>query len=180
MTAKKKCLLHICCAPCATQTIETLKDEFDIEGYFYNPNIEPVDEYDARMNAMLKLNEYACIDLFFGDYDNCRWREFIKGYENEKEGGRRCELCIEFRLRKAAYFAAYRKIKYFTTTLSISPHKNFEFIKKTGLKIADEYGLIFIDTDFKQNNGFRKSVEFSKKIGLYRQKYCGCKFPLIK
>jgi len=128
-----------------------------------------------RLDALFKLNSIVNIDLFIGDYDNRYWRKVIKGFENDKEGGKRCELCIDLRLKNAAYFASALKIKYYTTTLSISPYKNYELIKTLGEQYAKEYNIVFIAEDFKKNGGYKKSIELSKKYELYRQKYCGCK-----
>ncbi|HPG29175.1 MAG TPA: epoxyqueuosine reductase QueH [bacterium] len=175
---KEKLLLHICCAPCATHSIIAFNENFSIEGFFYNPNIEPLDEYEKRINALNKLIEFSDIDLLIGNYDNARWRDFIKGFERDKEGGNRCRLCIKFRLDLAAKTALYRGIKKFSTTLSISPHKNLDMINEEGEIAAKKYGVNFVAVDLKKNNGFAKSVELSKKYGLYRQKYCGCLFGI--
>jgi predicted adenine nucleotide alpha hydrolase (AANH) superfamily ATPase len=177
---KQDVILHICCGPCATYSIEHLNNNnYNITGYFYNPNIEPVEEYEKRLNTFIQyLDNVEINDLFVDDYDNEKWRDFVIEYKNEPEGGKRCEKCIEYRLKKTAEFCKKRKIKKFTTTLSISPHKNFEFIKKTGEQIAEKNGLEFLPFDFKKNNGFKKSVEISKKYNMYRQKYCGCLFSM--
>ncbi|MBP7654392.1 epoxyqueuosine reductase QueH [Candidatus Dependentiae bacterium] len=173
---KEKLVLHICCAPCATQSINFFNEKYDIEGFFYNPNIEPEEEYEKRINAMNKLMDYVDIDLLFGNYDNKKWRDAVKGFENEKEGGKRCYECIKFRLELTAKTANYRGIKKFATTLSISPHKNLNMINEIGENAGEKYGVCFIAEDLKLNNGFARSIELSKKYGIYRQNYCGCKF----
>ena len=174
--SEKKIMLHICCGPCATHVLEELKNNFTITGFFYNPNIYPVDECEKRMNELIKLKKFIPFDLYFGNYDYERWYDLIKDFEDEEEGGQRCEKCIRFRIEQTAEKAVYYKIPFIATTLSISPHKNTQMINSIGKEVAEKYRLTFIAEDFKKNNGYAKSIELSKKYALYRQKYCGCRF----
>lgn len=171
---KPKLLLHVCCAPCSTHVIETLKEDFDIVAYFYNPNIHPEEEYELRRENLKKLD----VNLIEGRYDTAAWFEATKDYENELEGGARCELCYRLRMEEAARFAKENKFNYFATTLTISPHKSARVINSIGEELSKKYGVKFYSADFKKKNGFKKSVELSRKHGLYRQSYCGCVFSM--
>jgi len=175
---KEEVVLHICCGPCATHTLKVLKVDYNIIGYFYNPNIHPKKEYEKRMNNVIKLLDYEDFDLFFGDYEIDKWYKDIEGLENEKEGGKRCFVCIKHRLEKTAKFAVKKGVKFFTSTLSISPYKNTKMINKIGEELAEKYDLIFLPENFKSKDGYKKSIDLSKKYNLYRQKYCGCDFSL--
>ncbi|RLG58102.1 MAG: recombinase [Candidatus Hydrothermarchaeota archaeon] len=172
----EKLMLHACCAPCATHVVKVLREKYEVIVYFYNPNIHPEEEYHLRMKNMIKLAELYDFPLIIGDYDVELWFERIKGFEKEKEGGERCKLCFELRLEKTAKLAKELGMPIFATTLTISPHKNAEVINSIGKKIAKKYNIKFFEADFKKKNGFKKSVEESKRLNLYRQNYCGCIF----
>jgi len=168
--------LHICCGPCAAYSLIHFAEKFEITGFFYNPNIQPVSEYELRLNTLYQLlqDTEVTIDLLVGQYNIFEWKEFVKDTVFDKEGGERCAKCILLRLEKTAIFAAHRKIKFFATTLSISPYKNTEQINKIGLELAEKYNLVFADDNLKDNDGFKKTTLLAKKYGLYRQNYCGC------
>jgi epoxyqueuosine reductase len=167
-------LLHTCCGPCATQVIELLSRDFRVMAFFYNPNIQPEEEYLNRCAALETFCRTRGVECICGSYDNQEWLEMVAGQEDQPEGGERCEVCFAMRLRKTALFAIELGIKIFATTLSISPHKNTEAINRIGLQAAKKYKVNFFAEDFKQDNGYRKSCELSRHYGLYRQKYCGC------
>ena len=171
---KQKLLLHVCCGPCATEVIERLKNKYEVSLFFYNPNIQPEAEYDKRLEQVKKLSEIHDIELFIHEQDDDSWFKETEGLDNEPEGGRRCEKCFGLRVETAAKFAAGHDFEAFTTTLSISPYKNHFLLKRIGNRCAGRYGVDFIDDDFKQDKGYEKSIELSKKHNLYRQKYCGC------
>ncbi len=171
-------ILHACCAPCATHVIDVLSSRFKVSVFFYNPNIQPETEFNKRLDSINKLCSIKGTELIVCGYDRQVWFEWVKGLEEEPEGGRRCSVCFEMRLEACAETALKRKIKNFATTLSISPHKNMKVIYSIGRSVADKYGLNFIDIDFGKDDGFRKSCIQSKEIGLYRQKYCGCIFSM--
>ncbi|MDD5529263.1 MAG: epoxyqueuosine reductase QueH [bacterium] len=173
----KKVLLHICCAPCATVAIETLKNEqCKIEGYFFNPNIYPEEEYQKRLQSAEKLLKILDVDLITEEYKPEDWKKTVKGMEKEKEGGQRCAQCFKFRLEAAAKKAKEKNISNFTTTLTLSPHKNEKLINSIGQEIGERCSINFIKYDFKKNGGFQKSITLSKQYGIYRQSYCGCEF----
>lgn len=171
-----KLLLHVCCAPCSTHVINELKKEYSLTAYFYNPNIHPEVEYSARLDEMRSYARRMGLKLLEGSYDVYGWFNATKGYENEKEGGRRCEICYALRMEGTASLAKENNFDYFATTLSISPHKKSEVINSIGEKLAEKYGVKFHSADFKKRDGFKKSVEMCKELGLYRQSYCGCIF----
>lgn len=177
---KQKLLLHACCGPCATFVIESLKDEFDISVFFYNPNIYPAQEYEKRLSAIKKFCDDKKVHLIEGNYNHEGWLNMVKGLENEPEGGERCVSCFELRLCVAADFASENGFDIFTTTLSVSPHKNFKSISQIGKELEKECGIRFLDRDFKKDDGFKRSIELSKEHSLYRQDYCGCEFALKK
>ena len=173
---KQSLCLHVCCAPCSSYCMEYLCRYFDITLLFFNPNMDSKEEYDKRQTELIRLVEEAGfpvkIELF--RYEPEHFYENIKGHEGDAEGGERCFICYELRLKKAAEFAAENGFDYFTTTLSISPYKNAEKINGIGEKLALEYGIKHLPSDFKKKNGYKRSIELSREYGLYRQDYCGC------
>ena len=174
---KPTLLLHSCCGPCSTQVIDFLKDYFEITIFYYNPNIEPLEEYLHRKNEQIRfIEEYkeAKVNFLDCDYDHPSFYEIAKNLEHEKEGGARCNKCFYLRMKKTASKAKELGINYFGTTLTVSPHKNSEIINKTGEHISKELNIPYIYGDFKKNDGYKKSIEFSKIYNLYRQDYCGC------
>ena len=171
-------LLHVCCAPDATVAFERLKEVGDVWGYFHNPNIHPRKEYLKRIDSFLKLVKKWHLNFVEAEYKPQDWFKAIKGFENEPEGGRRCEICIRYNLEKTAIKAKELGFDAFATSLTTSPHKDVKFINEVGKEIARKYGLKYIESTFRKKNGFLKSVEYSKKLGLYRQNYCGCIFSI--
>ena len=185
MKQKQKILLHSCCAPCSTAVIERLKDEYDIVILYYNPNIYPEEEYLKRKNEEIKyikhLNETdkdINISMLDCDYESEKFYSAVKGLENEREGGARCAVCFKLRLEETAKKAKELGFDLFGTTLTVSPHKNSEIINKIGLAISEKYNIEYLESNFKKQNGYKRSVELSKENGIYRQNYCGCEFAL--
>lgn len=171
-------LLHSCCAPCSSYTIEYLSDYFKISVLYYNPNISPREEYEKRKAEQIRLihslpvqNKVNFVDC---DYDGNAFFEIAKGYEQCREGGERCFRCYELRLRKAAEEAKKGGYDYFCTTLSISPLKNAQKINEIGERLSEEYGVLWLPSDFKKREGYKRSIELSKEYNLYRQNFCGC------
>ena len=171
---KPKLLLHVCCGPCATAVLERLAAEYDVTPYWYNPNIQPPEEYALRLDSALKLTSELGLSMPLEEGGEEAFADLVRGLEAEPEGGERCLLCYELRLRQAMQYAKEHGFTHVTTTLSISPHKDAEAINEIGLRLARDFGLTFVAADFKQAGGFARSVELSKHHGLYRQKYCGC------
>lgn len=173
-------LLHSCCAPCSSYVLEYLSQYFEITVFYYNPNIFPESEYEARVHEIKRLirenegdyqNQVTFIE---GDYDPRTFFTMAKGMEELPERGKRCYDCYELRMREAAQVASQMQMDYFTTTLSISPHKNADWINEIGERLAKEYGVSHLPSDFKKKNGYKRSIELSEQFGLYRQDYCGC------
>ncbi|MCK5706014.1 MAG: epoxyqueuosine reductase QueH [Candidatus Aureabacteria bacterium] len=182
MENNKKILLHVCCATCGAGCVERLKelDFSDIVLFEFNPNIYPIDEYERRKKDMISLSEIKKIPLYTGAYDHEEWLKQIEGLQKEPEGGKRCDVCFKLRLKMTAKKSKELNIRFFTTTLTVSPHKNFKRIELIGKEAGKEYEVDFYSTDFKKNDGFKKSIEASKKYGFYRQNYCGCEFSIRK
>lgn len=180
---KKKLLLHSCCAPCSSAVIMRLRKYFDITILYYNPNIEPYSEYLKRKEEQIRfLKEFdSSVKLLDIDYDHESFQAMAKHLECEKEGGARCHKCYFLRLRKTLEMASLHDFDYFGTTLTVSPYKNSDWINKIGLFLEKKYLLVhpdkpilFLVSDFKKRDGYKLSIELSKKYQLYRQEYCGC------
>lgn len=173
-------LLHSCCAPCSSYTIEYLSKYFNITVLYYNPNISDRNEYEKRkaeqirlINSMKTKNPVSFEDI---GYDSAEFFEAAKGYEDCKEGGERCFRCYRLRIEKAAQAAKNGGFDRFCTTLSISPLKNAQMINKIGYETEKKYGVLWLPSDFKKREGYKRSIELSNEYGLYRQNYCGCVF----
>lgn len=173
--SRQKLLLHCCCAPCASSVTERLLALCDVTLYFYNPNIMPCQEYDKRLDELKRLAKALDVPLVYETYDNDEFTTRIIGLENEKEGGKRCEECFFIRLNKTALTAKKDGFDCFTSTLTVSPHKNSTLVNLAGLKAAETIGISWLPSDFKKNNGYLRSLELSKQYGFYRQDYCGCR-----
>ncbi len=175
---KPTLLLHACCAPCSSYVLEYLSQIFKITLYFYNPNISPEKEYIFRLDELKRLTgemlPESDIEVVNAEYEPELFYEMAKGMEEMKEGGERCFKCYEMRLKKAASAAKDGGYDYFTTTLSISPHKNAQKLNEIGKMLSDEYGVSYLFSDFKKKGGYKRSCELSQQFGLYRQDYCGC------
>ena len=175
-----KLLLHSCCAPCSSYVISYLTNYFDISIFYYNPNISPKDEYLKRKKEQIRLIKSIPtknkLDIIDCDYENELYEEKIKGLENEPERGNRCNVCFNLRLENTCKKAKELNYDYFGTTLTVSPYKNSKLINEIGLSLQDKYNLKFLISDFKKKEGYKKSIELSKKYNLYRQDFCGCKY----
>ena len=172
----KKLLLHACCGPCASGSIDRLLNEYAVVLFWSNCNIFPKEEYDRRLTAAKTLAEKKGLKLIEDAYCHDTWLKSVRGLEKEPERGKRCPVCFEFSLRRTAAFAVENKFDCFTTTLTISPHKNSKTIFEIGKTVSDEFGIKFIEKDFKKQDGFKKSLDISSDLRLYRQNYCGCEF----
>lgn len=172
--SKKSILLHSCCGPCSSACIDRLKEYFNITVVYYNPNIEPLEEYIKRKKEQMRLLKLWNIEFLDCDYDNDAWKNTTKYLTCELEGGKRCSVCFGIRLKYTAKKAKELKYDYFGTTLTVSPHKNSLIINRIGEKIGESVGMKFLYSDFKKKDGYKKSIEFSKQYDLYRQDYCGC------
>ena len=176
--ALPRLMLHSCCAPCSSYVIEYLNPYFNITVLYYNPNISPVEEYEKRKAEQIRfIKEFDSVNpvhICDCDYDGKKYEEAIKGLENEPEGGLRCVKCFYLRLEETAKTAKKLNFDYFCTTLSISPLKNAELLNKIGKNLSEKYDIKYLPSDFKKREGYKRSVELSKKYNLYRQNFCGC------
>ena len=172
---KPTLLLHSCCAPCSSYVLEYLEPYFKITVLYYNPNIEPLEEYLKRKEEQINFikNVHPNIDIYDIDYDNSLYHEVVSGFENDKEGGSRCYKCYKLRMEKCASIAS-NKFEYFGTTLTVSPHKNATYVNEIGKELEKKYNSKFLISDFKKNEGYKRSIVLSKEYNLYRQDYCGC------
>lgn len=176
-------LLHSCCAPCSSYCLEYLTNYFHVTIYYYNPNISYKEEYDRRVQEQIRLIKTMPvkypISFLEGTYEPEAFYQIAKGLEDQPEGGERCFACYELRLLEAAKCAKENGFDYFTTTLSISPHKNAAKLNEIGEKTGSVYGVSYLNSDFKKRNGYKRSIELSKEYDLYRQDYCGCVYSMV-
>ncbi len=179
---RPRLLLHSCCGPCSSYVLEYLSAFFDITVLFFNPNIYPEDEYEKRLLEQKKLIELMSfenpVSLLTVPYDYSEFLTYSNGLESEKEGGARCTECFRLRLLRCAQIAKEKVFDVFATTLSVSPHKNAELLNSIGKELSVKYGVAYLPSDFKKREGYKRSIELSKKYGIYRQEYCGCEFSL--
>jgi predicted adenine nucleotide alpha hydrolase (AANH) superfamily ATPase len=178
----KRLLLHSCCGPCSSYVLEYLSRYFEIAVLYYNPNIWPESEFMKRAAVQRELVARMTlpnpVTLIAADYRPGEFDRAAAGLENEPEGGKRCRSCFALRLEEAAVYAKAHGFDYFTTTLSVSPHKDAAALNELGGGLALKHGVKFLFADFKKRNGYRRSVELSEQYGLYRQSYCGCRYSL--
>lgn len=179
---KPTLLLHSCCGPCSSYVLEYLSKYFKITILYYNPNIDSKEEFKKRLNEQKRLIKEMNLDVNviddgynYNDFDNV-----IKGLENEPEGGNRCFKCYRLRLLKTVKMAEEKHFDFFGTTLSISPFKNADKLNSIGLELENEYGIKYLVSDFKKKNGYKRSIELSRKYNLYRQDYCGCIYSKLE
>ena len=173
-----KLLLHACCAPCSSAVLERLSNFFEVTILYYNPNITDKEEYEKRIEEIKKLISLVKykypITLLEGDYVPEKFFEMAKGLEKEPERGKRCYKCYEMRLEETAKIADKLGFYNFCTTLTLSPHKNANWVNEIGEKLNKEYQANYLYSDFKKKEGYKRSIVLSKEYNLYRQDYCGC------
>lgn len=180
LEGRKTLLLHSCCGPCSSAVIEKLKDNFDITVFYYNPNILPQAEYEKRKQEQIRLieilNENSANKIQFlnSDYNPAEFAKAICGLETLEEGSIRCKNCYKFRIKKTFEKAQELGFNFFGTTLSVSPHKNSEWINEILMELETENTKALL-ADFKKENGYLRSLQLSKEYSLYRQNYCGCR-----
>lgn len=176
---RPRLLLHACCGPCSSAVLEQLSQYFEITILYYNPNIWPAEEYHRREEELERFVAQAHplgVTVVEDRYDPQKFYDAARGLEDEPERGQRCTACYRLRMRRAAQYAAEHGFDWFTTTLSISPHKDAVRINQIGQELAAEFGVPHLPSDFKKKNGYLRSLQLSAEYGLYRQDYCGCVF----
>ncbi|MBQ4516129.1 MAG: epoxyqueuosine reductase QueH [Clostridia bacterium] len=174
---KPTLLLHACCAPCSSAVLEVLSDVFDITLFFYNPNISPESEFYFRLDELKRLTDemnLSDIGIIAPEYNDNEFFKITEGLENLAEGGARCKKCYRLRISKSVEYAKANGFDYVTTTLSISPHKNADWLNEIGTELSDKAGIKYLCSDFKKGEGYKRSCDLSKIYNLYRQDYCGC------
>lgn len=181
---RPRLLLHSCCAPCSSYVLEALTEAFDIDIFYYNPNIQPREEFDRRVEELNRLvaampHENA-LRVIVGDWDAEAFLAMCKGLEDVPEGGERCERCFRMRLGASAKLARERGSDWFTSTLTISPLKDAQLLNAIGMELGEQFGVRWLPSDFKKKNGYKRSCELSALYGLYRQDYCGCIFSKLE
>ena len=174
----KKLLLHICCGPCATHVIHALRGEYDVTGYFYNPNIHPADEYTRRLQAVNEVSRRLDAPVIEGTYDPPLFFTSVQGLEGEPENGARCLVCYRLRLAGTCRYASENGYDLTASTLTLGPMKKASLINPIGVEEAHRAGVEVLEADWKKKDGFRRSCELSKEYGIYRQHYCGCMFSM--
>ncbi len=178
MSNKPKLLLHACCAPCSSHVLEILNSEYDITVFFYNPNISTEEEYNKRLAELHRFVKEAPftqdVKVVSTKYNPDEFYDIARGLEQEAERGRRCYQCYMLRMDKTAAYAEENGYDLFTTTLSISPHKNAAWINEIGETLKERYNIDYMYSDFKKKNGYLRSIQLSKEYDLYRQDFCGC------
>jgi predicted adenine nucleotide alpha hydrolase (AANH) superfamily ATPase len=175
---KPKMLVHICCAPDALYVMGLLREEYEVSGYFYNPNIHPHEEYEARKEETKKVARILGFDLIDAPYEEALWHELTVKFKDEPEKGRRCDICYAMRLSRTAHAAAGMDFDSFTTVMSLSPWKKAGTMNKMGKMFGRRYGIEFLEANFKKQEGFKKSVLLSRDHRLHRQDYCGCVYSM--
>ena len=177
LSGRPRLLLHSCCGPCSSYVLEYLTRYFEVFLSYYNPNIQPREEYELRLeNQLCVLERIPGVTLVPCGYDGGAYDEAVRGLEDEPEGGARCTECFKLRLDFAAREAKRLGCDYFATTLTVSPHKDAQRINAIGEALAGKYGVKWLPGDFKKRDGYKRSIELSREFGLYRQNYCGCLF----
>ncbi len=171
---KERMLLHVCCAPCSPHVVSKLAEEYDLTLYFYNPNIHPKAEYEARAEELRNWCKTTGLDLIVDDYNIKGWFSATKGLEDEPEKGARCEVCFDLRLGRAAYVAGRKGYDLFGTVLTVSPHKESVVINRVGRRHQELSGVTFLEADWKKKEGAKLTNMLARDIGFYRQDYCGC------
>lgn len=177
-------LLHSCCAPCSSYVLEYLSNYFAITVFYYNPNIFPETEYyhraEEQKEFIARIPQKYPIQFLEGNYDTKRFYDTVRGHETDPEGGERCHYCYELRLREAMEIAEKEGFDYYTTTLSISPYKNANWLNEIGETLCEGKKVKYLPSDFKKKNGYKRSVELSSEYEMYRQDYCGCVYSKME
>ena len=181
---RPRLLLHCCCAPCSSATLERIQQDYEVDIFYYNPNIEPEAEYRKRAaeeeRFVREFRPDGGVRVITAEYDHEAFERIAKGREDLPERGERCYLCYELRMRRTAEYAKEQGYDCFTTSLSISPYKNAKWINEIGERLAEETGIGFLHSDFKKKDGYRRSIELSREYRLYRQDYCGCVYSRME
>ncbi len=173
-------LLHVCCGPDVSVALERLPQNERLCLFFDNPNVHPLEEYQRRLETFKKVASAFQVEYRVGEYDPESWLALVRGHENDPEKGQRCSICIRYRLERTALRAREEAFDSIGSVFTTSPHKPAREINTWGEEIAKNHGLNYLVADFKKKDGFKRSVELSRNLGLYRQNYCGCIYSMRK
>ena len=173
---KPALLLQSCCGPCSSYVLEYLTQYFDVTLLYYNPNIQPEEEYEKRLFYQREVLKHIPAKLMACDYDGAAFEAAVRGAEDEPEGGERCTRCFRLRLEETAKRAAAGGFSWFCSTLTVSPHKDAARINRIGAALGERYGVKWLPSDFKKRDGYLRSIRLSEEYGLYRQDWCGCRY----
>ncbi len=173
---KPALLLQSCCGPCSSYVLEYLTQYFDVTLLYYNPNIQPEEEYEKRLFYQREVLKHIPAKLMACDYDGAAFEAAVRGAEEEPEGGERCTRCFRLRLEETAKRAAAGGFSWFCSTLTVSPHKDAARINRIGAALGERYGVKWLPSDFKKRDGYLRSIRLSEEYGLYRQDWCGCRY----
>jgi len=177
---KPKLLIHICCEPDAIYSVPSMRNEYEIAGYFFNPNIHPKEEYEKRLREVIKMSKIQKWILYIGEYNVRSWFQKIKQYKWDGEYSNRCRACIKHSLLNTAILAKKMGYDYFTTTLTNSPRKSIDMLDEIGDEVEREVSIKYLHTNFKKKNGYLISVKMTKILNIYRQNYCGCIYSKLE
>ena len=178
--SKKKLLLHICCGPCSVHVIDLLQKEYDVTGFFYNPNIHPAREYKFREQELERVAQLKGWNIVFAEYNMNDWFQRVRGYGKEPEKGKRCSICFHMRLERTFEYAAANGFDIVASTLSISPYKVTAQINTQGMELARRFKVEFLPENFKKQDGFNKGKKMAMELGIKHQDYCGCVFSRVE
>jgi predicted adenine nucleotide alpha hydrolase (AANH) superfamily ATPase len=173
---KKRLLLHVCCCPCAVYVYKKLAQDYDVTCFFYNPNIQPVKEYEFRKKELERIAASLNWDVVYADYHIDEWFQRVKGHEKDPERGERCSICFNMRLRETFQYAKENAFDVVTATLSISPYKATRQINAEGEQLSQEFGIEFLPENFKKQDGFNVGKKMATDLGVQHQDYCGCTY----
>jgi len=175
----KKLLLHICCAPCSVYVVKKLREEYDVTGFFYNPNIHPAEEYKFRVDELKKISKKLDWKIVISDYEDKKWFGLVKGHEKDPERGGRCTICFDMRFFKLFEYAKIHEFNIVASTLSISPYKRIDQINDSGFSLSEKYSIEFLPENFKKKDGFNIGKKMSLDYGIIHQNYCGCTYSKL-
>ena len=171
---KKKLLLHVCCTSCVVYVYQKLSGDYDVTCFFYNPNIQPLSEYESRKKELGRIAAVNQWDVVYADYDMNQWFQLVKGHEKDPERGERCSTCFHMRLEKTCAYAKTNGFDIVTSTLSISPYKVTRQINTEGEKLSRTFGIEFLPENFKKQGGYNIGKKMAIEMGIKHQNYCGC------
>lgn len=175
----ERLLVHLCCGPCSLEVVERLRQRHAVTGFFYNPNIHPLREYEFRLQELQRLSALLGRETVYAEYDFPRWFEAVRGLEDEPERGLRCRVCIGLRLRRTFEHAREHGFSLVATSLAVSPYKSLPLIHSVGEELAAEFSIPFLAENFRRDQGYERTRERARALGVWFQNYCGCVYSRV-